>query len=121
MSSAGSSRNPTPKLSSRPTKTIDLGAAANYGKSEIIHVDSSAQPPKASANVTSTSQAGSADLVDLMLGPPDSFQTPAPPAVPTQNDDFFADFASAPPEGGSISGLQNSNGKEQPDPFVPHG
>ena len=121
MSSADSSKNPTPKLSSKSTKTIDLGAAANYGKSEILHVDSSAQPPKASTNDARTPQAGSADLVDFLLGPSDSFQAPVPPSAPTQNDDFFADFASAPSEGGSISGLQNSSGKKHPDSFIPHG
>lgn len=108
LSSADSSRNPTPKLLSKPTRTIDLGAAANYGKSEVTNP--SAQTQKVSTSVTPTSQAGSADLVDLLLGPPDSFQpSSAVPAAATQNNDFFADFAAAPPEGGSITRVENNN------------
>lgn len=113
LSSADSSRNPTPKLSSKATKTIDLGAAANYGK---LHVTTSnAQPSKASATVAPSSQPGTADLVDLLLGPSQgSLQAPVATvsAVPTKND-FFADFASAPPEGGSATGLQNLAGRGQ--------
>ncbi|XP_078358290.1 clathrin interactor 1-like isoform X2 [Oculina patagonica] len=111
LSSADSSRNPTPKLSSKPTKTIDLGAAANYGKSETT--DSSAT--QASSVAPSSSHAGNSDLVDLLAGPPDTsltsqpFQTSNVPVVPIENDSFFADFSSAPVGGGSIGGSENFN------------
>ena len=109
ISSPGSSRNATPKLSSKARKTIDLGAAANYGKIEMK--TSNPQPPKAVTSVASVSQAGSTDLVDLLLGPSESsLQAPAAVSTVSRENDFFADFASAPPEGGSITGLQNSTG-----------
>lgn len=118
LSSADSSRNPTPKLSSKSAKTIDLGAAANYGKSDITN---SSAPPSSvtqvSTSVASTSEAGNPDLVDLLFGPSDSlatspsFQASTVSVAPIQSDGFFADFASAPPGGGSITGTENNNGK----------
>ena len=114
LSSADSSRNPTPKLSSKPARTVDLGAAANYGKLESRHSSITA----ASSVAQSTVHAGNSDLVDFMSGPSDTSLTsqpfqaptvPAVPAVPIENDSFFADFASAPAEGGSISGPENFN------------
>ena len=115
MSNADSSRNATPKVSSKPSRTVDLGAAANYGKSEVI---SSSTTP-ASSVVPSMSHTSNSDLVDLLTGQPDTsltsqlFQTSVP-VVPTENDSFFADFASAPSGGGRISGSENNfnNGKE---------
>ena len=121
MGSADSSRNPTPKLSSKPAaKVIDLGAATNFGKSEVAN---SSAPPSSVTNINtsvaaSTSQVGNADLVDLLTGSLDSTSFTSQPfqtaAAPVQND-FFADFASAPPSGGSISGAENSNGKKFSD------
>lgn len=111
VSSTGSSRNATPKLSSKATKTIDLGAAANYGKIGVKTPN--AQPPTATTSVASVSQAQSTDLVDLLLGPSESsLQAPAAVSSASRENDFFADFASAPPQGGSITGSQNNTGKE---------
>ena len=116
LSSADSSRNPTLKLSSKPTRTINLGAAANYGKSEITNSSSSA-----SSVAPPSSQAGNSDLVDFLTGPPDTsvssqpFQTSTVPVAPVGNDSFFADFSSAPTGGGSIGESENfnfNNGKE---------
>lgn len=115
VSSAGSSRNATPKLSSKPKKTIDLGAATNFGKIGVKN--SSPQPPKATTSVASVSQAQSTDLVDLLMGPSEgSLQAPAAVSNVSRENDFFADFASAPPQGGSITGLQNNTG----DNFILH-
>lgn len=66
------------------------------------------------------SHTSNSDLVDLLTGQPDTsltsqpFQTSTVPVVPTENDSFFADFASAPTGGGSISGSENNfnHGKE---------
>ena len=115
LSSANSSRNATPKVS-KPARTVDLGAAANYGKSEVTN--SSVTP--ASSATPSMSHISNSDLVDLLTGQPDTsltsqpFQTSTVPAVPTESDSFFADFASAPAGGGTISGSENNfnNGKE---------
>ena len=123
VNSADSSRNPTPKLSSKPTRTIDLGAAANYGKSE--NTNSFTAP--VSSVAPSSSDAGNSNLVDLLSGPPDTsvtsqpFQTSTAPVVPIENDSFFADFSSAPAEGGSISASENfnsNNGKELQSIYV---
>ena len=118
LSSANSSRNATPKMSSKPSRTVDLGAAANYGKLEVTN---SSKTP-ASSVVPSVSHTSNSDLVDLLTGQPDTsptsqpVQTCAVSVVSTENDSFFADFASAPTGGGSISGLGNNfnNGKELP-------
>lgn len=117
LSSADSSRNATPKVSSKPSRTVDLGAAANYGKSEVTNSSAT----RASSVAQSMSHASNSDLVDLLTGQPDTsltsqpFQTSTVPVVPTESDSFFADFASAPAGGGSISGSENfnfNNGKE---------
>ena len=116
LSSANSSRNATPKVSSKASRTVDLGAAANYGKSDITN--SSVTP--ASSTTPSVSHTSNSDLVDLLTGQPDTsltsqpFQTSTVPVVPTESDSFFADFASAPAGGGSIGGSENNfnNGKE---------
>ena len=114
LSSTDSSRNATPKVSSKPSRTVDLGAAANYGKSEVTN--SSSTP--ASSVVSSMSHTSNSDLVDLLTGRPDTslisqpFHTSTVPVVPTENDSFFADFASAPTGGGRIGGSENfNNGK----------
>ena len=101
VNSADSSRNPTPK-SKFGAKTIDLGAAANFGKSEITSsIDS---PSNVKTSSAPTLQVGNADLVDLFdLTPPGTQPLQTSATVPAQND-FFADFASAPPGGGSING-----------------
>ena len=61
--------------------------------------------------------------MDLFSGPAGAtltsqpFQAPPASVVPSSNDDsFFADFASAPAEGGTIEGVENvnfSNGKNR--------
>ena len=116
LSSADSSRNATPKISSKPSRTVDLGAAANYGKSEVTNSSST----QASSVVPSMSHTSNSDLVDLLTGRPDTslasqpVQTFTVPVVSTESDSFFADFASAPTGGGSISGSENNfnSGKE---------
>ena len=103
VNSADSSRNPTPKSSAKfGAKTIDLGAAANFGKSEITSsIDS---PSNVKTSSAPTLQVGNADLVDLFdLTPPGMQPLQTSATVPAQKD-FFADFASAPPGGGSING-----------------
>ena len=103
VNSADSSRNPTPKSSAKfGAKTIDLGAAANFGKSEITSsIDSSSNVKTSSAPPL---RVGNADLVDLFdLAPPGMQPLQTSATVPAQND-FFADFASAPAGGGSING-----------------
>lgn len=110
LSSADSSRNATPKISSKPSRTVDLGAAANYGKSKVINSSTT----QASSVVPSMSHTSHSDLVDLLAGQPDTslasqpIQTLTVPVVSTENDSFFADFASAPSGGGSISGSENN-------------
>lgn len=112
-SSPDSSRNPTPKLQSKPSRTIDLGAAANFGKLDIAK-NKSEKPVQSAAQ--STVSSSRADLVDLFSGPSGTtltsqpFQAPSTSVVPSSNDDsFFADFASAPAEGGTIRGSENVN------------
>ena len=114
LESADSSRNATPKLS-KPRKAIDLGAAANYGKSEIVN--SSAQSSNVSTSVISAAQVRKPDLVDLLLDTSPAVSQPFQSSAtvsgaPVQNDGFFADFASAPPGGGSVTGTESSNGKK---------
>lgn len=102
VNSADSSRNPTPKSSAKfGAKTIDLGAAANFGKSEIT--SSIDLPSNVKTSSAPTLQVGNADLVDLFdLTPPGMQPLQTSATVPAQKD-FFADFASAPPGGGSIN------------------
>lgn len=123
-SSPDSSKNPTPKLQSKPSRTIDLGAAANFGKLDITNNKS--EKPVSSVAQSTVSSSGS-DLVDLFSGPAGAtltsqpFQAPPASVAPSSNDDsFFADFASAPAEGGTIEGVENvnfSNGTLQEDDF----
>ena len=112
LSSANSSRNPTPKLPSKPSRTIDLGAAANFGKLEI---NNTSEKP-ASSVAQPTLSAGNSDLVDLFSGHSNTtvtsqpFQAPPAPVAPTTDkDSFFADFASAPAGGGTIGGSEHVN------------
>ena len=115
MNSTNSSRNATPKLPSKPAKTIDLGAAANYGKTASVksQLSSSASLPQSVASTSSLPV--SSDLVDLFSGStvPDfssqPSQAPSASVSSTQNANFFADFSSAPPGGGSIEGSGNLN------------
>ena len=83
------------KPSAKPSRTIDLGAAANFGKSQTSNpapaVHQPATNPISSAPVAAP--AASTDLVDLFAGAPaqPSFGAPASPT-----GDLFSDFQSAP-------------------------